>query len=88
MNEERVEFENERVRVLRVLVDAGASHRPPSRKDRVLVWLAGAEHVRTEPNGEPEELHRWPGDVAWRSASEHQIDNRGNAHELIIVELK
>ena len=88
MSEQRVEFENERVRVLRVYVDGGESHSPPSRNDRVLVFLTGAEHVRKESNGEPEDLDRLPGEVVWRSASEHQIDNSGNAHELIIVELK
>jgi hypothetical protein len=88
MSEQRVEFENERVRVLRVYVDGGESHSPPSRNDRVLVFLTGAEHVRQEVDGEPEDLDRLPGEVVWRSASEHQIDNRGNAHELIIVELK
>jgi len=88
MSDQSVEFENERVRVLRVRVDAGDSHRPPSRNDRVLVWLTGAEHVRREPNSKSESLQRRPGEVVWRSASEHQIDNHGDAHEVLIIELK
>lgn len=88
MSEQRKEFENERVRVWRVRVAAGASHRPLARNDRVLVWLTDAEHVRKEPNGEPEALQRRAGDVAWRSASEHEINNPGDAHEVIIIELK
>lgn len=88
MSEERVEFENERVRVLRVRVGAGSQHHARSRKDRVIVWLTGAHHVRVGHDGRREELHRRPGEVAWRAASEHRIENIGEPHEVLIVELK
>jgi hypothetical protein len=39
MSEERLEFENERVRVSRIHVGAGSTHPPRSRNDRVIVWL-------------------------------------------------
>jgi hypothetical protein len=88
MSDERVEFENERVRVSRVRVGAGSRHQPRSRKDRVIVWLTGAHHVRVGLDGRREELRRRPGEVAWRAASEHRIENIGEPHEVLIIELK
>jgi hypothetical protein len=88
MSEEHVEFENERVRVSRVHVGAGSQHQTRSRKDRVIVWLTGAHHVRVGHDGRGEELHRRPGEVAWRAASEHRIENIGEPHEVLIIELK
>jgi hypothetical protein len=88
MSEEHFEFENERVRVSRVRVGAGSQHQTRSRKDRVIVWLTGAHHVRIGHDGRREELHRRPGEVAWRAASEHRIENIGEPHEVLIIELK
>jgi hypothetical protein len=88
MSEERLEFENERVRVSRIRVGAGSTHQPRSRNDRVIVWLTGAHHVRIGHDGQREELHRRPGEVAWRAASNHRIENTGEPHELLIIELK
>lgn len=86
---EKIEFENDRVRVLRVKL--GKREKPPAhaRKDRVIVWLTDSHHARTEANGKKEELRRKAGEVAWRSASQHQVENLGDdRHEVIIVELK
>ena len=88
MSEQRKEFENERVRVWRVRVDANASHSPLPRSDRVVVFLTAAQHLRKQTNSVPEIIHRQPGEVVWRDASEHQVENGGSEHELIIVELK
>jgi hypothetical protein len=86
---ERVEFENDRIRVLRVVVGPRERHPQRARADRVLIWLTDAHETRTEPDGKVEQIERQRGDVAWRTRSEHQIENRHSEHvELIIVELK
>ena len=88
MGDEQVEFENEKVRVLRVRMTPGAQHKPQARGDRVLVWLTQAHHVRTDTHGHQEDIRRRPGEVAWRGASHHEIEAVDDAHELIIVEFK
>lgn len=86
---EKIEFENDRVRVIRVKLDKREKHPLRTRKDRVLVWLTEAHEHRIEPNGKKEEIRRKPGDVAWRAASQHQLENlEENDVELVIVELK
>lgn len=86
---ETVEFENSRVKVLRVRVGRREKHPVRARGDRVLIWLTDAHEERTEPNGKREEIRRQVGDVAWRTASRHQIENFEEKEvELIIVELK
>jgi len=86
---ESVEFENSRVKVIRVRIGKREKHPARERKDRVLIWLTGAHETRSEPNGKREEIRRKAGDVAWRAASRHQIENVEDKDvELIIVELK
>jgi hypothetical protein len=86
---EKIEFENDRVRVIRVKLGQREKHPVRTRKDRVLVWLTEAHEQRTESNGKTEEIRRRPGDVAWRTASQHQIENVEEKDvEVIIVELK
>jgi hypothetical protein len=86
---EKLEFENNRVKVMRVRVGRREKHPVRERGDRVLVWLTDAHEQRTEPNGRREEIRRKVGDVAWRTASRHQIENIEEKEvELIIIELK
>jgi hypothetical protein len=86
---EKIEFENERVRVIRVKIGQREKHPVRARRDRVLVWLTDAHEMRTEPSGKKEEVRRKGGDVAWRTASQHQIENYEDKEvELIIMELK
>jgi hypothetical protein len=88
MSHERLEFENDRVRVVRVTVDAREKHSGRNRDDRVLVWLTDSHHTRATPIG-THELRRKAGEVAWRPASQHQIENHGDERtEILIVELK
>jgi hypothetical protein len=85
---EKVEFENDRVRVIRVKLGHREKHPVRTRKDRVLVWLTEAHEQRIEPGGKKEEIRRKPGEVAWRAASQHQIENVEEKDvEVIIVEL-
>jgi hypothetical protein len=85
----KVEFENDRVRVSRVTVGHREKHPRRIRKDRVLVWLTDSHETRTGSDGKQEDVRRKAGDVAWREASEHQIENLEDQRvELVIVELK
>jgi len=87
-NEERVEFENNRVKVTRVNLGEHGKNPTRARNDRVLIWLTDAHHVRVE-SGKKESIRRRAGEVAWRDASQHEIEDlAGSGHELIIVELK
>ena len=84
-----VEFENDRVKVVRIRLGKHEKAPVRARKDRVIIWLTDSLYVRTESSGNKEEFRRKAGDVAWRSASEHQVENLGDGrHEVIIVELK
>lgn len=86
---ERLEFENDRVRVLRVKVEGHEKHPRRNRFPRVLIWLTDAHEMRTEPVGRKEEIRRRAGEVAWRTASQHEIENLEDTPvEVIIVELK
>lgn len=87
--DEKVEFENDRVRVIRVHNGSRQKTGTRTRGDRVLIWLTDSHHTRKEPNGKTEEVHRRAGDVAWRAASKHDVEHHNAADaELIIVELK
>ncbi len=85
---EEVEFENDQVKVLRIKVRPGEKTPRRQRGDRVLIWLSDAHHHRTA-DGQHQEIRRRHGEVAFRPASEHQIESlHHEATELIIVELK
>lgn len=86
---EKVELENDRVKVVRVKLGTHEKRPVRARKDRVLIWLTDSHHARTEPNGKKEEVRRRAGEVAWRTASQHEIENLAESNaEMIIVELK
>ncbi len=85
---QRVQFENDRVRVLRVEHEGGEGHAPSSKSDRLIIYLNDGQVKRTE-NGKQEVLRHKAGDVVWRNRSQHQIENLNDRrHEVIIVELK
>jgi hypothetical protein len=83
-----VEFENERVKVLRVKHGRRERHPQTSRNDRLVIYLNEGRVNRTE-SGNRQEIKRRAGDVVWRGRSEHQVENLNDTdHEVIIVELK
>ena len=83
-----VEFENDRVRVLRVKHAPGERQSEISRRDRVIIYLNHGRVKRIE-RGKEEEIRRKAGDVVWKNQSQHQIENLNNSeHEVVIVELK
>jgi hypothetical protein len=83
-----IEFENDRVRVLRVKLAGRERHPQASKKDRLIIYLNEGRVARTE-NGKQEEIRRKAGEVVWKKGSQHHIENLSDAeHEVIIVELK
>jgi hypothetical protein len=84
-----VEFENERVRVLRARHAPHEKHPSASRRDRLIIYLNDGQIRRSEAGGKPEEIRRKSGEVVWRNHSQHEIENvKDTNHEVIIVELK
>jgi hypothetical protein len=83
-----VEFENDRVRVIRVKTGRRAQDSKAARGSRLIVYLHDGSVKRTE-HGEPEVIRRRAGEVVWRDRSEHQIENLADGeHEVLIIELK
>jgi len=83
-----VEFENERVKVLRVKHGRRERHPQTSRNDRLVIYLKEGRVHRTE-GGKQEEIRRKAGEVVWRDSSQHQVENLSDTdHDVIIVEIK
>lgn len=83
-----VEFENERVRILRVKHAGRERHPQTSRHDRVIIYLNDGRVARTE-GGKKEEIRRKAGEVVWKNRSQHDIENlKDTNHEVIVIELK
>jgi len=86
---ETIEFENDHVRVLRVKTGPGEKRRHRKRLDRVLVWLSDAHEKRTASDGTTREVKHRAGDVAFREASEHALENLKDVPvHLLVIELK
>ncbi len=83
-----LEFENDRVRVLRVKHAGRERHPQTSRHDRLIIYVNDGHVARTE-NGKKEESRHNAGAVVWKNRSQHQIENLNESnHEVIIVEFK
>jgi len=85
----KVEFENAKVRVLRVTVAPGEKsvmHRHP---DAVAIFQKGGRVRFTFPDGKTEERDITAGTTLWTPAITHQPENIGDSEfEVILVELK
>ena len=82
-------MENEWVRLLEVRLkrsDSSAMHSHPAY---VIYGLEGGRVKFNSPSGETAEIELKAGDVMWREAEEHAVDNIGSmeAHALLF-ELK
>jgi len=88
-NHYKVEFENARVRVLRIHYgphEKSVMHYHPST---VAVFLTDVHGKFTYPNGKSEEVQAKAGEPRWGKAGKHLPENTSdNAFELILVELK
>jgi quercetin dioxygenase-like cupin family protein len=84
-----VEFENDQVRVLRVVYGPGEKSTMHEHPDSVAVYLTGG-HIRiTLPDGRVGEPQVPPGATMRHAAGRHTIENLGNKpFELVLVELR
>ena len=84
-----VPLENDKVRVLRTILDPhikGPAHEHPSY---VVVYLTELHTTMTLADGRQIDNPRKPGEVAWRDALKHQTENIGDKRAVEIqIELK
>lgn len=84
-----VEFENERVRVLRVVYGQGEKSVMHQHADSVAVYLTDGHLRITLPDGRTGEPHVKAGQSMWHPAGAHLIENLGDGpFELVLTELK
>jgi quercetin dioxygenase-like cupin family protein len=85
----KVEFENDRVRVLRITYgphEKSVMHRHPAN---VAVFLTDGQTRFTMPDGRTQEAPVKAGSVQWSEAGKHLPENVGERpFEVILVELK
>jgi hypothetical protein len=86
--ESKVEFENDRVRVLRVKHSPRESPPQTSKNDRLIIYL-NEGHVRRTQGGQQQDIRRKAGEVVWQGRSQHSVENlKDSPHEVLIVEFK
>ena len=85
----KVEFENDKVRVLRVSYAAGETSVMHYNPDSVIVSLTGDKTRMTTPDGKSREASAKAGEVIWSPAGSRLPQNVNDKRdEVIIVELK
>ena len=85
----KVEFENEKVRVLRISYGPREKSIMHSHPNAVAVFLADARAKFTYPNGKTEDIEMKSGQAAWFPPVEHLPENTSDKPiHLIFVELK
>jgi quercetin dioxygenase-like cupin family protein len=84
----KVEFENEKVRVLRVSYAPGEKSVMHYHPDSVAVYLTNGKAIMTTPDGKSQETPTKVGEVSWAPAGSHLPQNVGDKLEAIVVELK
>jgi quercetin dioxygenase-like cupin family protein len=85
----KVEFENERVRVLRIKYGAGEKSVMHSHPESIAVFLTDAQGKFTFPDGSSEDINAKAGTVQHMDAHTHLPESRSKEpFEVIAVELK
>ena len=85
----KVEFENDRIRVLRIRYEAGEKSVMHSHPESVAVVLSQGKVAFDFPDGRHHEADVKTGDVHWHPAGEHLPHNVGDSVlEVLMVELK
>jgi len=85
----KVEFENDRVRVLRISYGPKEKSVMHSHPEGVVVFLKDLSGKFTMPDGTTHEMQTKAGTVGWTDAATHQPENLGDdPFELIQIELK
>jgi len=88
-NHYEVEFENDRVRVLRIRYGPGETSEMHGHPASVGVFLTDCEGKFTFPDGTTEEFQGKAGDAVWFEATEHLPENSTDQPlEAILIELK
>ena len=87
--ESKIEFENERVRVVRFLFPPHAAVPMHTAPDVVSIALTEGHLRLTLPNGTYRDLHYQPGEVDWLAAQSHAGENIADVPlEFVAVQLK
>ena len=85
----KVEFENERVRVLRIKYGAGEKSVMHSHPESIAVFLTDAHGKFTYPDGRTEDISAKAGTVQHMDALTHLPESGSKkAFEVIAIELK
>jgi quercetin dioxygenase-like cupin family protein len=85
----KVEFENDQVRVVRYHYEAGEKSAMHGHRDNVQVFLTDSKANVTTADGKTASSSGKAGEMRWRQASEHSVQNTGDkAFEGILVEMK
>src|SRR5215469_15539924 len=83
-----VEFENDKIRVVRVKYGAKEKSVMHSHPESVSVFLNDCKAKFTYPDGKSENIEAKAGQVMHMEAFEHDPENLGGSFELIQIELK
>lgn len=85
----RIIFENEKVRVLEVIVSPGDKAEMHTHPDNVITVISGGTLTMTFPDGTSKEVELQTGNTFFGPATEHAVENKSNhAVKVIQVELK
>jgi quercetin dioxygenase-like cupin family protein len=85
----KVEFENERVRVVRIKYGPGEKSVMHSHPEAIAVFLTDTNHRFTYPDGRTEDIKANAGTVQHMDAFTHLPENLSKtAFEVIAIELK
>ena len=87
--DDKVIFENDRVRVLEVSYAPGATHEMHSHPDHVIYALGDAKVRMTGEDGKSAEVEIKKGGTRWQPAVTHKTENIGTTTlSVVLVELK
>lgn len=85
----KVEFENDKVRVLRITYGPGEKSVMHSHPEGVVVFLNDGDGKFTFPDGKTQDQKFKAGQVIWSPATKHQPENVGKKpFEVIQIEMK
>jgi hypothetical protein len=84
----KVEFENDKVRVLRIKYGRHEKSQMHSHPPIVAVFLTPHHCKHTFADGRVEEMRVKAGEVMYMDGMEHNPENLGDGFELIGIELK
>lgn len=84
-----VEFENDRVRIIRIKYGPGEKSVMHTHGPNASIIVTGGTVRMTGADGSSQEVEMKPGEVAWADAEEHLPENLGAGPlEVVLVELK